>query len=966
MAFNSPSFSSGATLTLSLVGLKSAILPRHYLVFEVPEGTLGASTAMCTANGIPWLTTFPNRNGDELSHIRVEPTLASTLLPGSNLTIACSPLTVPVTAAEDGLSFRVDSFELVLRQGTMSVPFTSTRYSGRATVTLTGSTESIHDTAIQWRVSAFAKALSPGSAFFFQLPDGFALTDQSKCTFSTTTVLPMTPVYVGALGASGSAAAPDLPWYGLELPSDNTYDGLGRPIDTLTCTTVKFPSYTTSSTRPTRIVQLYLFRGRHITVADDVAVFPTVIASQLSTTRVTLSHPYANAASDITVSFAGLASGYHKADYIALALAPPAAGAAATAAADAPFTFRAPGNVVCAINGVPGAVGVYVNDTLAVSYPGNVPAQADGTVAVTCVDAHLNGARPQLMASAAVFSDAGIKSTSSNVVIPAVEPTPSIFSTTTLVATVNADTGLATIVLTLTPFPTAVAQDDTILLGLPAGWYHYTGAANGVDACALTAETVGVPVTQTAAGVTTFERVDTATTAPTLTSGMGVAEMQAAVATHSWTLQHRVTSGRIAGNAAATLKLTCRNMLTAPLGEKAVKVTAVVGSSVFGRPLFFSQNVVISLVNATKPTTPAVPAEPTTNVTAPVTSAPVTTPALTILSDYLILQLFFPGLARQLTAAEQAALAAAVSRALGQPTSAPVEARPSVVKERVIPASSTSAGGLEVQVAVPLGTATGLATLADVDTGRAALTSARGTIATEVGKAMSGNGGAVEVGYPDGFSLMSSCLSGAKDGKETDVDCGGGGCFPCRIGRQCAAAGDCASGICGGQGLCVSFNPNAQLGANNAASTGAGSASAAWAAAAVTGLLALLAPVVLAAGATPEGADADAATDITAAPAAAADAAASANVDPIVVESATATANTVTVVESVPGTPVTPHMQPPLTLQRQLRLELQQEQGLGGGRLLARQQRASAPDDVTGAAASPGASPRRRSRRLSS
>ncbi|HEY8378771.1 MAG TPA: hypothetical protein VIK91_19900, partial [Nannocystis sp.] len=41
-----------------------------------------------------------------------------------------------------------------------------------------------------------------------------------------------------------------------------------------------------------------------------------------------------------------------------------------------------------------------------------------------------------------------------------------------------------------------------------------------------------------------------------------------------------------------------------------------------------------------------------------------------------------------------------------------------------------------------------------------------------------------------------SCENGAKDGQETDVDCGGPTCPPCPPGGDCAIGSDCASGVC--------------------------------------------------------------------------------------------------------------------------------------------------------------------------
>ncbi len=55
-----------------------------------------------------------------------------------------------------------------------------------------------------------------------------------------------------------------------------------------------------------------------------------------------------------------------------------------------------------------------------------------------------------------------------------------------------------------------------------------------------------------------------------------------------------------------------------------------------------------------------------------------------------------------------------------------------------------------------------------------------------------GDGG----GAGDDLAMVSaSCSDGMKDGKETDVDCGGG-CAPCADGRGCALGGDCQSQVC--------------------------------------------------------------------------------------------------------------------------------------------------------------------------
>ena len=48
------------------------------------------------------------------------------------------------------------------------------------------------------------------------------------------------------------------------------------------------------------------------------------------------------------------------------------------------------------------------------------------------------------------------------------------------------------------------------------------------------------------------------------------------------------------------------------------------------------------------------------------------------------------------------------------------------------------------------------------------------------------------------LDLHDTCFNGAKDGNETDIDCGGGDCLPCRGGKQCENDADCADGGCYG------------------------------------------------------------------------------------------------------------------------------------------------------------------------
>ncbi len=42
-----------------------------------------------------------------------------------------------------------------------------------------------------------------------------------------------------------------------------------------------------------------------------------------------------------------------------------------------------------------------------------------------------------------------------------------------------------------------------------------------------------------------------------------------------------------------------------------------------------------------------------------------------------------------------------------------------------------------------------------------------------------------------GPDLLGHCLDGVQDGDESDVDCGGSDCPPCRIGQRCIGPGDC-------------------------------------------------------------------------------------------------------------------------------------------------------------------------------
>jgi hypothetical protein len=63
-----------------------------------------------------------------------------------------------------------------------------------------------------------------------------------------------------------------------------------------------------------------------------------------------------------------------------------------------------------------------------------------------------------------------------------------------------------------------------------------------------------------------------------------------------------------------------------------------------------------------------------------------------------------------------------------------------------------------------------------------------------------------------------TCSDGARNGNETDVDCGGGTCPKCAIGKDCQQARDCASGVCQ-NGRCASRNATCNDGIKNGGET---------------------------------------------------------------------------------------------------------------------------------------------------
>ena len=55
-------------------------------------------------------------------------------------------------------------------------------------------------------------------------------------------------------------------------------------------------------------------------------------------------------------------------------------------------------------------------------------------------------------------------------------------------------------------------------------------------------------------------------------------------------------------------------------------------------------------------------------------------------------------------------------------------------------------------------------------------------------------------------AAATSCADGLVDGDESDVDCGGATCGPCDVGRACVRDDDCATGMCSG-GTCAVAGP---------------------------------------------------------------------------------------------------------------------------------------------------------------
>jgi len=57
-----------------------------------------------------------------------------------------------------------------------------------------------------------------------------------------------------------------------------------------------------------------------------------------------------------------------------------------------------------------------------------------------------------------------------------------------------------------------------------------------------------------------------------------------------------------------------------------------------------------------------------------------------------------------------------------------------------------------------------------------------------------------------GICQEVGCFNQAVDGDETDVDCGGSSCAPCRDNQHCVAPTDCQSKVCGDDGTCTAVS----------------------------------------------------------------------------------------------------------------------------------------------------------------
>jgi hypothetical protein len=94
-----------------------------------------------------------------------------------------------------------------------------------------------------------------------------------------------------------------------------------------------------------------------------------------------------------------------------------------------------------------------------------------------------------------------------------------------------------------------------------------------------------------------------------------------------------------------------------------------------------------------------------------------------------------------------------------------------------------------------------------------ALTGATGSLAANTAAALGGV--AVTADAPQTVGDVASCWNGAKDGSETDTDCGGGACSGCAAEAGCQTGADCATGVCH-DGRCKRGNAAARVSAGAA------------------------------------------------------------------------------------------------------------------------------------------------------
>jgi hypothetical protein len=74
---------------------------------------------------------------------------------------------------------------------------------------------------------------------------------------------------------------------------------------------------------------------------------------------------------------------------------------------------------------------------------------------------------------------------------------------------------------------------------------------------------------------------------------------------------------------------------------------------------------------------------------------------------------------------------------------------------------------------------------------------------------------------PGTAASVGSCGNGVRDGNETDVDCGGAGCFQCAVGKRCLVSADCIAATCVASVCTSSAGPSAAVACGNGVKDGA-------------------------------------------------------------------------------------------------------------------------------------------------